>query len=147
MRNLARAFYSRVFAERQSSAKAILATSNLTPQALPDRPREQAQLGASCAHLGSPRLLLQRFQHSEEGRGLFDSTKLDAECLHLNEQIMNIDDLVADQWLQEDTYQAHQAILHVLVLDVFAWRNAIGDVEMDKLRRKVHWCRQSVHDL
>ena len=31
------------FAERQSSAQAILATSNLTAQAdLPDRPREQA---------------------------------------------------------------------------------------------------------
>ena len=141
MRNLARAFYSRVFAERQSSAKAILATSNLTQANLPDRPREQAC--AHHAHLGC----CSNVFNTEEGRGLFDSTKLYAECLHLNEQIMNIDDLVADQWLQEDTYQPHQAILHVLVLDVFAWRNAIGDVEMNKLRRKVHRCRQSVHDL
>lgn len=42
---------------------------------------------------------LERLQKPEESRSLPDVGELDAECLHLNEQILNIDNLVADERL------------------------------------------------
>lgn len=91
--------------------------------------------------------LFQCLQHPKEWCRFFDSAKFDAKGLHFDKQIMHIDDLVAYERLQEDAHQTHQAILHVLVLDIFTRGNAIGDVKMNELWWQVDRCGQSVHYL
>jgi hypothetical protein len=54
---------------------------------------------------------LHGLQESEESGRLSDLGELDAEGLHLNEQVLDVDDLVADQRLQEDAHETDQAIL------------------------------------
>jgi hypothetical protein len=41
---------------------------------------------------------------------------------------LNVDDLVADERLEEDAEKPDQPVLHVLVLDGLAGRDAVGDV-------------------
>ena len=55
--------------------------------------------------------------------------------LHFDEKVLYVDDLVPDQRLQKDANEPHKPVLHVLVFDVFARGDAVGDVEVDKLRR------------
>lgn len=60
----------------------------------------------------------QQLQQSEEPGRLADAAVVDAERLHLVQQVAYVDDLVADEGLQEDAHQAHEAVLKVLVLGV-----------------------------
>jgi hypothetical protein len=91
------------------------------------------------------RALLQRLEEAEEAGGFADAAELDAKGLHFNEQVLDVDDFVPDQALQKDANQADEAVLHVLVLDVFATRDAVADVQVDELGRQVHRGRQTVH--
>ena len=66
------------------------------------------------------------WQHWPEQRGgLPDPAELDAECLHLDIELPDIDYLVSDQGLEEHAYQPYQPVLHVsrtknkLVLECF----------------------------
>ena len=61
--------------------------------------------------------------------------ELDAERLHLDEQVLHVDDFVADEGLQKHAHQPHQPVLHVLVLDALARRDAVGDVHVHELDR------------
>jgi hypothetical protein len=54
---------------------------------------------------------LHGLQESEESGRLSDLGELDAEGLYLNEQVLDVDDLVADQRLQEDAHETDQPIL------------------------------------
>lgn len=54
---------------------------------------------------------VQGLEQAEEAGGLADAAELDAEGLHLDEQVLHVDYLVSDQRLQEDADQAHQAVL------------------------------------
>jgi len=47
---------------------------------------------------------------------------------------LNIHNLVSDQGLQKYANQSHQAGLHVFILNCFAGRNAVADVQMNELR-------------
>ena len=68
------------------------------------------------------------FQKSEQGCGFSDSTELNAKSLYFYKQLLDIDNLVADQGLEEDTQQSYQSVLDVLILDGFTSVNTIGDV-------------------
>eukprot|EP00983_Pelagomonas_calceolata_P115520 1160209-Pelagomonas_calceolata.AAC.1 len=52
----------------------------------------------------------------EEFGSFLDPGKVDAEGLHLMEQVSDVDDAVANERMQEDAHQAHQPILNILVL-------------------------------
>lgn len=51
---------------------------------------------------------------------------------------LNVDYFVANEALQEDADEPHQSILHVPVLDGLAGRDAVGDVQVHKLCRKIY---------
>jgi hypothetical protein len=89
--------------------------------------------------------LLQRFQQPEQARSFPDPAELNAKRLDFNEQVLNVDDFVANQALQEHAHQPNQAVLHVLVLDVFARRNAVADVQVDEFGGEVHRRSEPVH--
>ena len=50
-------------------------------------------------------------QQPEQSGSFSDAAELDAEGLHLDEQVLDVDDLVPDQRLEEDADQAHQTVL------------------------------------
>lgn len=54
---------------------------------------------------------VQGLKKAEEAGGLADAAELDAEGLHLDEQVLHVDDLVPDQRLEEHAHQTHQAVL------------------------------------
>lgn len=54
---------------------------------------------------------VQGFEQAEESGCFTNAAELDAEGLDFNEQVLNIDDLVPDQRLQEDTDQPDQTVL------------------------------------
>ena len=54
--------------------------------------------------------------------------------MHLNEEVLYIDDFVSDQRLQEDANKANEAVLHVLVRDIFTAFDAIENVVPHELR-------------
>lgn len=112
----------------------------------PSTPRDTAPSEdlLDAAPLGPSLRLLERFEQPKEARRLADVAELNAECLHLDEQVLHVDDLVADQGLQEDTDQPHQSVLHVPILDILARGDAVGDVQVHKLRRQVDGRRQPV---
>ena len=91
--------------------------------------------------------LLQRLEQPEEARRLADPAELDAERLHLDEEVLDVDDLVADQRLQKHAHQSHEAVLHVLVLDVLARRDAVRDVQMNKLSGKINGGGEPINNL
>lgn len=76
-------------------------------------------------------LLLERF---EEGRRLADSRKGDAKGLHFKENVFGLDNLVAEQRLDEHAHQPHQAVLRVPVLNVFATGNAAANEQVNVFR-------------
>lgn len=51
--------------------------------------------------------VIQCLEEAEETSSLAYSAKLDAERLHLDEQVLHIDDLVADQRLKKNAHQTH----------------------------------------
>ena len=55
---------------------------------------------------------------------------------------LDVDDAVADERLEEDADETHEAVLHVAVLHVLARRNAVGDVEVDELGRQLQVLQQ-----
>lgn len=85
-------------------------------------------------------LCFQCLQQAKKWCGFSNPTELNTESLDFNENFSDIDDLTFDQRLQEDAHQAYQAILHVLVLNVFTRGNAVGDVKMNKLMGQVDRC-------
>mmetsp|Transcript_117469 Transcript_117469/g.230500 ORF Transcript_117469/g.230500 Transcript_117469/m.230500 type:complete len:310 (+) Transcript_117469:125-1054(+) len=91
--------------------------------------------------------MLQRLQETEQRSGLANPRELDTKCLDLDEQVLDVDDLVPDQGLQEHADQPNKSVLHVLVLDVLARRDAVRNVEVDELRGEVDSCGQPIHHL
>ena len=77
----------------------------------PDDLLDEAPLGPSLR-------LLERFEQPKEARRLADVAELNAECLHLDEQVLHVDDLVPDEGLEEYAHKADEAVLQVLVFDV-----------------------------
>lgn len=61
--------------------------------------------------LGRHLSVIQSLEEAEESGGFTDPTELDAEGLHLDEQILDINDLVPDEGLEEDAHQTHQTVL------------------------------------
>ena len=55
---------------------------------------------------------------------------------------LHVDDLVPDERLQEHADEPDQAVLHVAVPDRLTGGHAVGDVQVDKLRRQLHRRRQ-----
>jgi len=51
---------------------------------------------------------------------------------------LNVDNLVADERLEEDADEAHEPVLHVAVLGALAGVDAVGDVEVQELLRQLH---------
>lgn len=85
-------------------------------------------------------LCFQCLQQAKKWCGFSNPTELNTESLDFNENFSDIDDLTFDQRLQENAHQAYQAILHILVLNVFTRGNAVGDVKMNKLMGQVDRC-------
>ena len=56
------------------------------------------------------------FQEAEERCSLAYPAKFDAKGLHLDKEVLDVDNLVPDERLQEDAHQAHQSALGRLVL-------------------------------
>lgn len=73
-------------------------------------------------------------QQPEERDCLLDARELDAKGLHFNEAVLQVHNAVADERLKKDTNEAHQARLHILILDGFARRDAVGDVLLNEER-------------
>ena len=48
--------------------------------------------------------------------------------LDFDEQFLDVDDLVPDEGLEEHAEEPHKPVLHVLVLDGLARRDAVGNV-------------------
>lgn len=46
---------------------------------------------------------------------------------------LNVDNLVADEGLQEHTNQPHKSVLQILVLNVLTGGNAVGNVQVNKV--------------
>mmetsp|Transcript_35783 Transcript_35783/g.82887 ORF Transcript_35783/g.82887 Transcript_35783/m.82887 type:complete len:226 (+) Transcript_35783:172-849(+) len=107
------------------------------------RNASHAEADQSC----SRRALLERLEQPKKPRRLADMAELDAEGLHLDQQVAYVDDLIADERLQEDAHEPHQPVLHVLVLDAFARGDAVGDVQVHELSRQVHRSCQAIDHL
>merc|ERR1719375_569212 len=90
-------------------------------------------------------LVLQGLEETKERSCLAYPGELDTKCLHLNEQVLDVDDLVANQRLEEHADQPHQPILHVFVLDVFAGRDAVRDVEVNESGRQIYSSSEAIH--
>lgn len=60
---------------------------------------------------------------------------------------MDVDDLVADQRLEEDADESHKPILHVPVLDGLTGGYAVGDVEVNKFRGQLYGRCEPVNHL
>lgn len=86
-------------------------------------------------------------EQPEQTCSFSDARELNAKSLHLQEQILHVNDLVADQRLEEDTHQSHKPRLHELVLDLLACVKAVGDVQMNELLRQLDRCGEAVDDL
>lgn len=54
---------------------------------------------------------VQGLEEAEEAGGFADAAELDAESLDLDEEVLNVDDLVSDERLEEDTDEADQTVL------------------------------------
>lgn len=54
---------------------------------------------------------IQGLEEAEEAGCFPYAAELNAKGLHLDEQVLHVDDLVPDQRLQEHTHQAHKAVL------------------------------------
>ena len=63
-----------------------------------------------------------------DGRGAWDYP-----CVGGGRRDLDVDDLVANERLQEDADKTNQPVLHEPVLDVLARGDAIRDVQMHKL--------------
>ena len=73
-----------------------------------------AELRATA--VSTRRTRLQPLEQAEERGGLAYAGELDAEALHLQQQLLHADQVVAYEALQEHAHQAHGPVLHVLVL-------------------------------
>ena len=62
------------------------------------------------------RTSLELLEQAEEVGSLADAGELDAEGLHLQEDVPHRHHMVLDERLEEHAQQAHQAVLHMLVL-------------------------------
>lgn len=80
----------------------------------------------------------------EESRGVFDVTKMDAEVLHFQEEIFDIDSFIAHQWLDEHTDQTNESILHIFVFSFFTRFDTRRDVSMEKFLWEFHQRRQTI---
>jgi hypothetical protein len=63
-------------------------------------------------------LLFKCLQQSEKASCLSDSTELDTKGLHLDKELLYIDNFVSNKGLQKHTNKSNQSVLHVLVLDI-----------------------------
>ena len=68
--------------------------------------------------------------------------------LHLDEELLDVDDLVADEGLEEDAEQPHEAVLHVLVVVLgLARAYAVADVQVQELLGQLDGRREHVDHL
>ena len=82
--------------------------------------------------------LLQCLEQTKQTGCFADTAELDAESLHLDEEIFDVDDFATNQRLEKHAHQPHQPCLHVPILDVLARRDAVRHVQVDELGGQIY---------
>lgn len=73
------------------------------------------------------------FQNLKQFGCLANFAEFNAEGLHFNENFFHVNNFVSDETLQENTDESYQPTLHIFVFNCLACRNAVGDVQVNKL--------------